>query len=181
MQWTAEYADRKHGRQPITYIFPELEEILAETYGVIVYQEQVMRIAVKIAGFSMARGDTLRKAMGKKIKELIDEQGEHFIAGGVAKGHPKDKVAALWRQIVPFAQYGFNKSHSVAYAYVAYQTAFLKAHHPLHFWAAMLSSEVANTEKLATYVALLTSTGFKILRDSRSRSRETPSASASAR
>ena len=163
MQWTAEYADRKHGRQPITYIFPELEEILAETYGVIVYQEQVMRIAVKIAGFSMARGDTLRKAMGKKIKELIDEQGEHFIAGGVAKGHPKDKVAALWRQIVPFAQYGFNKSHSVAYAYVAYQTAFLKAHHPLHFWAAMLSSEVANTEKLATYVALLTSTGFKIL------------------
>ena len=95
MQWTAEYADRKHGRQPITYIFPELEEILAETYGVIVYQEQVMRIAVKIAGFSMARGDTLRKAMGKKIKELIDEQGEHFIAGGVAKGHPKDKVAAL--------------------------------------------------------------------------------------
>jgi DNA polymerase-3 subunit alpha len=163
MQWTAEYADRKHGRQPITYIFPELEAILAETYGVIVYQEQVMRIAVEIAGFSMARGDTLRKAMGKKIKELIDEQGEHFIAGGVAKGHPRDKVAALWRQIVPFAQYGFNKSHSVAYAYVAYQTAFLKAHHPLHFWAAMLSSEVANTDKLAAYVALLTSTGFKIL------------------
>ncbi|MBZ5589969.1 MAG: DNA polymerase III subunit alpha [Acidobacteriia bacterium] len=163
MQWTAEYADRKHGRQPITYIFPELEEILAETYGVIVYQEQVMRIAVKIAGFSMARGDTLRKAMGKKIKELIDEQGEHFIAGGVANGHPRDKVAALWRQIVPFAQYGFNKSHSVAYAYVAYQTAYLKAHTPLHFWAAMLSSEVANTDKLAAYVALLTSTGFRIL------------------
>ena len=163
MQWTAEYADRKHGRQPISYIFPELEEILAETYGVIVYQEQVMRIAVKIAGFSMARGDTLRKAMGKKIKELIDEQGEHFIAGGVANGYPRDKVAALWRQIVPFAQYGFNKSHSVAYAYVAYQTAYLKAHAPLHFWAAMLSSEVANTDKLAAYVALLASAGFKIL------------------
>ncbi len=163
MQWTAEFADRKHGRQPITYIFPELEEILAETYGVIVYQEQVMQIAVKIAGFSMARGDTLRKAMGKKIKELIDEQGEHFIAGGVANGHPKDKVAALWRQIVPFAQYGFNKSHSVAYAYVAYQTAYFKAHYPLHFWAAMLSSEVANTDKLAAYVALLASAGRKIL------------------
>ncbi len=162
MQWTSEYADRKHGRQPITYIFPELEAILSETYGVIVYQEQVMRIAVTIAGFSMARGDTLRKAMGKKIKELIDEQGEHFIAGGVAKGHPKDKTAALWRQIVPFAQYGFNKSHSVAYAYVAYQTAFLKAHSPLHFWAAMLSSEVANTDKLAAYVALLVAAGLPI-------------------
>jgi DNA polymerase-3 subunit alpha len=163
MQWTAEYADRKHGRQPITYIFPELEEILAETYGVIVYQEQVMRIAVRIAGFSMARADTLRKAMGKKIKELIDEQGNHFIAGGAAKGYPRDKVAALWRQIVPFAQYGFNKSHSVAYAYVAYQTAYLKAHHPLHFWAAMLSSEVANTDKLAAYVAMLAASHLRVL------------------
>ena len=156
MQWAGEYADRKHGRQPITYIFPELEEILAETYGVIVYQEQVMRIAVRIAGFTLARSDTLRKAMGKKIKELIDEQGEHFIAGGVHKGYPRDKVANLWRQIVPFAQYGFNKSHSVAYAYVAYQTAYLKAHFPRFFWAAMLSSEAANTDKLAAYVAMLT-------------------------
>jgi DNA polymerase III subunit alpha len=163
MQWTGEFADRKHGRQPITYIFPQLEEILAETYGVIVYQEQVMRIAVEIAGFSMASADTLRKAMGKKIKELIDEEGEHFIAGGVAKGYPKEKVSALWRQIVPFAQYGFNKSHSVAYAYVAYQTAYLKAHHPLHFWAAMLSSEVASTDKLAAYVGMLTAGGVKVL------------------
>jgi DNA polymerase-3 subunit alpha len=122
-----------------------------------------MRIAVRIAGFTMARADTLRKAMGKKIKELIDEQGEHFVAGGVAKGHPRDKVEALWRQIVPFAQYGFNKSHSVAYAYVAYQTAYLKAHHPLHFWAAMLSSEVANTDKLAAYVAQLATGGVRIL------------------
>ena len=163
MQWTGEFADRKHGRQPITYIFPKLEEILAETYGVIVYQEQVMRIAGEIAGFSLGRADTLRKAMGKKIKELIDDQGEHFIAGGVAKGYPKEKVAALWRQIVPFAQYGFNKSHSVAYAYVAYQTAYLKAHYPLHFWAAMLSSEVGSTDKLAAYVAQLTAGGVRML------------------
>jgi len=163
MQWAAEFADRKHGRQAISYIFPELEEILAETYGVIVYQEQVMRIARTIAGFSLARADTLRKAMGKKIKELIDEQGEDFIAGAVSAGHPKAKAEALWRQIVPFAQYGFNKSHSVAYAYVAYQTAYLKAHHPLHFWAAMLSSEAANTEKLAAYVAMLSSSGTRIL------------------
>jgi len=163
MQWTAEFADRKHGRQPITYVFPELEEILAETYGVIVYQEQVMRIAVTIAGFSMTHADKLRKAMGKKIKELIDEEGERFIAGAVAKGHPKDKVAALWRQIVPFAQYGFNKSHSVAYAFVAYQTAFLKAYYPRHFWAAMLTSEAANTDKLAAYVALLGAGGLRVL------------------
>jgi DNA polymerase III subunit alpha len=163
MQWAENYADRKHGRQPITYVFPELEEILSETYGIIVYQEQVMRIAVTIAGFSLARADTLRKAMGKKIKELIDEQGEHFIAGAVAGGHPKPKAEALWRQIVPFAQYGFNKSHSVAYAYVAYQTAYLKAHFPLHFWAAMLSSEAANTEKLAAYVAMLRSSGMRVM------------------
>ena len=163
MQWTSDYADRKHGRSAIAYIFPELEEILAETYGVIVYQEQVMRIAVRIAGFSLGRADTLRKAMGKKIKELIDEQGEHFVSGGVARGHPKAKVEALWRQIVPFAQYGFNKSHSVAYAYVAYQTAYLKAHYPLHYWAAMLSSETANTEKLAAYVTILRGAGTRIL------------------
>jgi DNA polymerase-3 subunit alpha len=163
MQWASDFADRKHGRKPIAYVFPELEAILAETYGVIVYQEQVMRIAVEIAGFPMGRADTLRKAMGKKIKELIDEQGEHFISGAVARGHPRAKADLLWKQIVPFAQYGFNKSHSVAYAYVAYQTAYLKAHHPLHFWAAMLSSETANTDKLAAYVTMLRSAGTKVL------------------
>ncbi|HPW56622.1 MAG TPA: DNA polymerase III subunit alpha [Thermoanaerobaculaceae bacterium] len=163
MQWTNDFADRKHGRQKISYLFPELEEVLGETYGVIVYQEQVMRIAQRIAGFSMARADTLRKAMGKKQKELIDEQGGHFISGGVANGFPREKVEALWRMIVPFAQYGFNKSHSVAYAYLAYQTAFLKAHFREHFWAAMLSSEIANTEKLAAYVSLLVSTGVRVL------------------
>jgi DNA polymerase III subunit alpha len=163
MQWASDFADRKHGRQPISYVFPELEAILAETYGVIVYQEQVMRIAVEIAGFPMGRADTLRKAMGKKIKELIDEQGEDFISGAVSRGHPRAKAGMLWQQIVPFAQYGFNKSHSVAYAFVAYQTAYLKSHHPLHFWAAMLSSETANTEKLAGYVTMLRSGGKPVL------------------
>jgi DNA polymerase III subunit alpha len=163
MQWTGEFADRKHGRSKPTYMFPEMEEILGETYGVIVYQEQVMRIAVKIAGFSLASADTLRKAMGKKQKELIDQQGEHFVTGAVAKGYPRAKVEALWRQIVPFAQYGFNKSHSVAYAFVAYQTAYLKAHHNLHFWAAMLTSEIGTTDKLAGYIALLSSLGVKLL------------------
>ncbi|HHQ48418.1 MAG TPA: DNA polymerase III subunit alpha, partial [Acidobacteria bacterium] len=136
MQFIDDYAARKHGTKPITYIFPELEEILAETYGIIVYQEQVMRIAVKIAGFTMAQADTLRKAMGKKKKEIIDREGENFVEGGVANGHPRNKVRKLWEQIVPFAQYGFNKSHSVAYAHVAYLTAYLKAHYPAHFMAA---------------------------------------------
>lgn len=163
MAWAQDYADRKHGRQKITYELPELEEILAETYGIIVYQEQVMRIASRIADFTMAQADTLRKAMGKKIKELIDEQGERFIAGGVKKGYPESKVRKLWERIVPFAQYGFNKSHSVAYAYLAYQTAYLKTHFPKHFWAAMLSSETANSDKLATYIAALSAAGTRVL------------------
>ncbi len=153
MEFIDDFADRKHGRKRITYVFPELEEILGETYGIIVYQEQVMRIAVAIAGFSMAKADTLRKAMGKKKQEIIDREGESFIAGGVAHGHPRDKVVALWEQIVPFAKYGFNKSHSVAYAHVAYLTAYLKAHFPAHFMAAMLTSEVASTDKLAQYLS----------------------------
>lgn len=163
MSWIADYADRKAGRTPIVYIFPELEKILAETYGVIVYQEQVMRIAVDLAGFTMAAADTLRKAMGKKIKELIDEQGHAFIEGAVAKGYDRQKVQALWEQIVPFAQYGFNKSHSVAYALVAYQTAYLKTYFPLHFWAATLSSQVDDSDQLALYLNLLKSKGFPIL------------------
>jgi len=163
MQFIDDYAARKHGNKPITYIFPELEEILAETYGIIVYQEQVMRIAVKIAGFTMAQADTLRKAMGKKKKEIIDREGENFVQGGVAKGHPKAKMRRLWEQIVPFAQYGFNKSHSVAYAHVAYLTAYLKTHYPAHFMAAMLTSEASNTAKLAMYLGRCRHMGIAIL------------------
>jgi DNA polymerase-3 subunit alpha len=163
MQFIDDYADRKHGRKTITYIFPELEEIIGETYGIIVYQEQVMRIAVEIAGFSLAKADTLRKAMGKKKQEIIDREGENFISGAVAKGHPKDKARQLWNQIVPFAKYGFNKSHSVAYAHVAYLTAYLKAHYPAHFMAAMLTSEVANTDKLSQYLVRSRQMGIEIL------------------
>jgi DNA polymerase-3 subunit alpha len=152
MQFIDDYAERKQGRKTITYIFPELEEILGETYGIIVYQEQVMRIAVEIAGFSLAKADTLRKAMGKKKQEIIDREGENFIEGAVSNGYPKDKARQLWNQIVPFAKYGFNKSHSVAYAHVAYLTAYLKAHYLPHFMAAMLTSEVNNTDKLGQYL-----------------------------
>ncbi len=163
MQFIDDYADRKAGKKPVTYIFPELEEILGETYGIMVYQEQVMRIAVVIAGFSMAKADTLRKAMAKKKQELIEKLGKEFVDGGVAKGFPEDKVRALWEQIGPFAQYGFNKSHSVAYAHVAYLTAYLKAHYPEHFMAAMLTSEVHNTDKLAQYLDRSRRMGIEIL------------------
>ncbi len=163
MQFIDDYAERKHGRKTITYIFPELQEILGETYGIIVYQEQVMRIAVEIAGFSLAKADTLRKAMGKKKQEIIDREGENFVSGAAAKGHPKDKARQLWNQIVPFAKYGFNKSHSVAYAHVAYLTAYLKAHYPAHFMAAMLTSEVSNTDKLSQYLGRSRQMGIAIL------------------
>ena len=152
MQFIDDYADRRHSRKAITYIFPELEKILGETHGIIVYQEQVMQIAVKIAGFSMAKADLLRKAMGKKQQEIINREGENFIKGAVANGHREDKARQLWNQIVPFAKYGFNKSHSVAYAHVAYLTAYLKTHYTAHFMAAMLTSEVANTDKLGQYL-----------------------------
>ncbi len=162
MQFIDDYAERRHGRKAITYVFPELEEIIGETYGIIVYQEQVMRIAVRIAGFSLAKADTLRKAMGKKIKEMIDREGENFIQGAVKNGFPKAKVAKLWDQIVPFAKYGFNKSHSVAYAQVAYLTAYLKVHYGAHFMAAMLTSEVANTDKLRQYLGRTRQMGLDI-------------------
>jgi DNA polymerase-3 subunit alpha len=163
MQFIDDYSERRHGRRAISYIFPELESILGETHGIIVYQEQVMRIAVEIAGFSMAKADTLRKAMGKKKQEIIDREGQNFINGAVAKGFPKDKVRELWNQIVPFAKYGFNKSHSVAYAHVAYLTAYLKAHYAPHFMAAMLTSETSNTDKLRQYLGRSRQMGIAIL------------------
>jgi DNA polymerase-3 subunit alpha len=170
MAFIDDYSERKHGRKAITYIFPELEEILGETYGIIVYQEQVMRIAVKIGGFSMAKADMLRKAMGKKKQEIIDREGENFIKGGIGNKFPESKVRQLWDQIVPFAKYGFNKSHSVAYAHVAYLTAYLKTHFAPHFMAAMLTSEAANTDKLAQYLGRSRQMGIRILPPDISRS-----------
>ncbi len=163
MAFIDDFTARKQGRKKITYILPELEELLGETYGIIVFQEQVMRIAVKIGGFSMAKADILRKAMGKKKQEIIDREGENFIEGGVANGFARGRVKQLWEQIVPFAKYGFNKSHSVAYAHVAYLTAYLKAHYPAHFMAAMLTSEASNTDKLTQYLVRCRQMGIEIL------------------
>jgi DNA polymerase-3 subunit alpha len=148
-----EYIQRKLGKKKVKYLLPEIKEILEETYGVITYQEQVMLIAVAVAGFTMAEADVLRKAMGKKKAEVMGQQKEKFIAGAVARQVPRDKARELWDQIEPFAGYGFNKSHSVAYAMLAYKTAYLKAHYPVAFMAAMLNSELSSSDAIAKYLA----------------------------
>jgi DNA polymerase-3 subunit alpha len=154
---------RKLGRERVVFVFPELEPILRETYGVIAYQEQVMQIAVAIAGFTMAEADVLRKAMGKKKAEVMAEQKQKFLDGAERKGFARGKAEELWNLIEPFAGYGFNKSHSVAYAMLAYKTAYLKAHHPVAFMAAMLSSEIASTDDVVKYVGECREMGIAVL------------------
>ena len=147
-----EYIQRKLGKKKVKYLLPEIKDILEETYGVITYQEQVMLIAVAVAGFTMAEADVLRKAMGKKKAEVMAQQEQKFIDGAVARRVPRDKAQELWNQIEPFAGYGFNKSHSVAYAMLAYKTAYLKAHYPVAFMAAMLNSELSSSDAIAKYL-----------------------------
>jgi DNA polymerase-3 subunit alpha len=147
-----EFIDRKLGRKRVHYVLPETEPILRETYGVIAYQEQVMQIAVAVAGFTLGQADVLRKAMGKKDPKAMAEQAEKFLAGAMARGVARKKAQELWDYIEPFAGYGFNKSHSVAYALLAYKTAYLKTHHPVPFMAAMLTSEIASTDEVVKYV-----------------------------
>ncbi|MEZ5331347.1 MAG: DNA polymerase III subunit alpha [Thermoanaerobaculia bacterium] len=147
-----QYVECKQGKRKPKYLLPQVQPILEETYGVIVYQEQVMRIAQDVAGFSMGEGDVLRKAMGKKIPEVMEKQKTKFLDGAEAQGVPRAKAQQLWDHIAPFAGYGFNKSHSVAYAMLAYKTAYLKAHHPVSFMAAMLSSEMSSKDNVAKYI-----------------------------
>jgi len=152
LQFLQDYIERKHGKKPIYYLHPKLEPILKNTQGICVYQEQLMQIARDIAGFSLPEADTLRKAVGKKIPELLHSQKEKFVSGAVNNGVNKTIAEKLWEWIMPFAQYGFNKSHSVAYAMIAYQTAYLKAHYPLEFMAAVLTSEKADVERIAVLI-----------------------------
>jgi DNA polymerase-3 subunit alpha len=130
MAYIPQYVDRKHGREEVQYDVPEMEEYLKETYGITVYQEQVMLLAQKLAGFSKGDADVLRKAMGKKDRKTLDKMKSRFIDGASAKGHPSKSLEKVWTDWEAFAQYAFNKSHSTCYAYVAYQTAYLKAHYP---------------------------------------------------
>ncbi|MFO8112531.1 MAG: DNA polymerase III subunit alpha [Desulfosalsimonadaceae bacterium] len=158
-----DYVERKHGRQKVKYLIPELEPILNVTYGVILYQEQVMKIAGDIGGFSMAEADELRKAMGKKIASVMEQQEERFVKGAVANGVSEDKAKELFRLIETFAGYGFNKSHSAAYAMIAYQTAYLKTHFPVEFMAAVLTSEMNSSDNVAKYIAECRNMGIDIL------------------
>jgi DNA polymerase III subunit alpha len=143
---------RKLGQEKVTYAHPALQEVLEPTYGVITYQEQVMRIANVLAGFSLAEADVLRKAVGKKDQELANQEVAKFVERAVAQGHPRAMVDELGRQIVTFGRYGFNKSHSVAYSVLSYHTAWLKTHYPAEFMAALLSSEIGNTDKVVQYI-----------------------------
>ena len=147
-----DFIERKWGRRKVVYELPELEKILKETLGVIVYQEQVMQIANALAGYSLGDADLLRRAMGKKNAEDMAKQRERFVAGAALKGHPKDTIAHIFDLMEQFAGYGFNKSHSAAYALLAYQTAYLKTHYPIEFMAALLTSEISKPENVVKYI-----------------------------
>ncbi len=147
-----DFINRKHGRADIEYPFPELETVLAPTYGVIVYQEQVMQISQIIGNYTLGGADLLRRAMGKKLPEEMEKQRGLFMQGAEELGFDKEKAGALFDLMEKFAGYGFNKSHSAAYALISYQTAYLKAHYPAEFMAAVLSSDMDNTEKVVNFI-----------------------------
>ncbi len=151
LQYIPNFIKRKHGLEEITYDLPEMEEYLAETYGITVYQEQVMLLSQKLGGFSKGDADVLRKAMGKKQKAVLDKMKKQFIEGAVQKGHPADKLEKIWTDWEAFAQYAFNKSHSTCYAFVAYQTAYLKAHYPSEYMAAVLNN-AGSLEKITFFM-----------------------------
>ncbi|MEK4885642.1 DNA polymerase III subunit alpha [Bacillus sp. FSL W8-0223] len=160
------YIERKHGLKKIAYPHPDLEGILKQTYGVLIYQEQIMQIASKMAGFSLGEADLLRRAVGKKKKEVLAEERKHFIEGAVRNGYSKETADQIYDLIVRFANYGFNRSHAVAYSKIAYQLAYLKAHYPLYFMAALLTSVIGSEKKIAQYVREAKEMGIQILRPS---------------
>jgi DNA polymerase III subunit alpha len=158
-----DFIQRKHGKAMVEYLLPELEPILKETYGIIVYQEQVMQIASAIAGFSLGTADILRRAMGKKKPEVMAEQREVFLKGALEHGFEQKKAEELFELMAYFAGYGFNKSHSAAYALIAYWTAYLKAHYAREYMAALLTSEVQNSDKVIRYINESRDMGISIL------------------
>jgi DNA polymerase-3 subunit alpha len=162
-----DYADRKNGRKKTVPIHPELEEPLAEilgdTYGLIVYQEQVMAIAQKVAGFSLGRADLLRKAMGKKNKDILDKEYVHFESGMRANGFSTDSIEELWKTLIPFSDYAFNRAHSAGYGVVSYWTAYLKANYPTEYMAALLTSVRDDKDKSALYLNECRRMGIKVL------------------
>ncbi|KAA9036628.1 DNA polymerase III subunit alpha [Ginsengibacter hankyongi] len=162
MAYIPDYIERKHERQEIHYDLPEMEEILKDTYGITVYQEQVMLLSQKIAGFSKGDADMLRKAMGKKQRSVLDKMKEQFIEGAKKNNHPVNKLEKIWTDWESFAQYAFNKSHSTCYAFVAYQTAYLKAHYPSEYMAAVLN-HAGSIEKITFYMEECKRMGLTVL------------------
>jgi len=157
------YINVKQGHEERDYLHPMLKEILEETYGIIVYQEQVLQIAQKLSGFSLGKADLLRRAMGKKIKSEMDAQRAAFIDGAMARGVPEAQATMIFEKVEKFAGYGFNKCHSAPYAMVAYQTAYLKANHPVEFLAASMTLDLGNTDKLNTFRQECERVGIKLL------------------
>jgi len=162
MAYIPNYIDRKHGRESITYDLPEMEEILKDTYGITVYQEQVMLLSQKLAGFTKGQADVLRKAMGKKDRKTLDKMKDSFIDGATKNLYPKERLEKIWTDWEAFAQYAFNKSHSTCYAYVAHQTAYLKAHYPAEYMAAVLN-HAGSIEKITFFMEECKRMGIKVL------------------
>jgi DNA polymerase III subunit alpha len=163
MEYIPAFVNRKHGREPIKYDLPEMEEFLAETYGITVYQEQVMLLSQKLAGFSKGDADVLRKAMGKKQKSVLDKMKDKFIEGCKKNGHGKDICEKIWTDWEAFAQYAFNKSHSTCYSLVAYHTAYLKANYPAEYMAAVLTHSQNNLENVTFFIEECRNLGIKVL------------------
>ncbi len=157
------YIRRKHGEEKPDYLYPTLEDILKETYGIIIYQEQVMQIAQELSGYSLGAADILRRAMGKKIKEEMRQQRATFVSGAVARGVPESRASFIFELVSKFAGYGFNKSHAAAYALVAYQTAFMKANHPVAFSAALMTMDLGHPEKINSLRQELDRLGIRLL------------------
>jgi DNA polymerase-3 subunit alpha len=162
IEYIPSFIKRKHGYEPVEFDLPDMEEYLGETYGITVYQEQVMLLSQKLAGFSKGDADVLRKAMGKKQIEVLNKMESQFMDGAIAKGHPKDKLTKIWTDWKAFAQYAFNKSHSTCYAFVAYQTAYLKAHYPAEYMAAVLNNQ-NNMEKITFFMEECRRMGVEVL------------------
>ncbi|MFW0837660.1 MAG: DNA polymerase III subunit alpha [Candidatus Komeilibacteria bacterium] len=163
MELIPDYIASKHGQRETTYLHPLLKPILSKTHGIIIYQEQIMQLARQLAGFTYGQADVLRKAVGKKIKELLQQQEKKMVDGMIANNIKPAIAKRIWEFILPFARYGFNRSHAACYALIAYQTAYLKANYPAQFMAALLTSDLGNTDKVAQEVAECEKMGIKVL------------------
>ncbi|WP_068619917.1 DNA polymerase III subunit alpha, partial [Paenibacillus tuaregi] len=163
MEFIPKYIAGKHGDEKVSYPHPDLEPYLSDTYGIIVYQEQIMKIASSMAGFSLGESDLLRRAVSKKKREVLDEQREHFVKGSLAQGYSAEDANAVYDMIVRFADYGFPRAHAAAYGVLAFQTAYLKAHYPVHFMASMLTAVMGSHRKVAEYIVECRRMDIKVL------------------